>query len=113
MSNIAMLRLAVHRPAIDPFAIFIQLNDMRNALAPLAGGHTLCEIVAVKTCMGIGTDKFVFNLHMFSLSDCSLSEPHDRRSNDRSVLLPIVAPSSGIFKTGSGSAAPDGKRPAD
>ena len=44
------------------------LNDMRNALAPLAGGHALGEIVAVKTRMGIGADKFMFDLHTFSLS---------------------------------------------
>ncbi len=43
----------------------------------------------------------------------SLSAPHDRRPNGRFVSLPIVALSSGIFQPGSGSAAPDGKRPAD
>jgi hypothetical protein len=63
-----VLRLAVHRPAIDSLAICIQLNNMRNALAPLASGHALDEIVAVKTRMGIGANKFMFNLHTFSLS---------------------------------------------
>ena len=51
---------------------------MRNALAPLASGHALDEIVAVKTRMGIGANKFMFNLHTFSLSGYFLLTPFER-----------------------------------
>ncbi len=66
IGDIAMAHLAIHRPAIYPFAVFFGFDDLGNLFTPLSSGHALGEIIPVKPGMGIRADQFMLNFHRSS-----------------------------------------------